>query len=351
MECEDHLKAVDRHTHKKFISLLSLIVLPAVLLLNCQCELKPGTPPDKVILQLKGMHQAEFAGFYLAQEKGYYTQENINVTFFEGEKDLAIVQRIVYGEADFAVIAPESVLTARSQGQPVTAIAAIYRQSPIVYVALSDSGILRPRDFLGKTVATLDASGSQQDLQVQYYIMMKRLGLDISKTKLIAWDPVYTTFYGGEADITSCYSNVGLIELRQKGLKLNLVWPSDYGAYFYSDMVVTREKLITENPGLVARFLRATLRGWQDAIEDYQQAMPAVMKYNQGKDPQLVAAMMEAQLPLVHTGEDYIGWMKPEDWQAMYNLLLDYDLLTEPFDVNKAYTMQFLNGIYGSEGK
>lgn len=351
MECEDHPKAGDRHAHIKLIPCLFHFLLLVILLLNCQCQLKPGQLPDEVTLQLKGIHQAQFAGFYLAQEKGYYSQENIRVTFLEGEKDLAIVRRVVYGPADFGVIAPESILMARSQGQPVTAIAAIYRHSPIVYVAMSDSGILRPRDFLGKTVATLDASGSQQDLQIQFYIMMKRLGLDISKIKLIAWDPYYTTFYDGEADITSCYSNVGLIEMRQKGLKLNLIWPSDYGVYFYSDMVVTRDRLITENPGLVARFLRATLRGWQDAIEDYQQAAPVILKYARDKDPLLQAAMMEAQLPLVHTGEDHIGWMKTEDWQAMYNLLQDYDLLTKPFDINLAYTMQFLKGIYGSEAK
>ncbi|MDD5399241.1 MAG: ABC transporter substrate-binding protein, partial [Dehalococcoidia bacterium] len=127
------MKTVERHIYKRLLPVLSLIVLPAVLLLNCQCQPKPEQPPDEVILQLKGRHQAEFAGFYLAQEKGYYAKENIKVTFLEGEKDLAIVQRIVYDKADFGVIAPESVLMARSQDQPVTAIAAIYRQSPIVY--------------------------------------------------------------------------------------------------------------------------------------------------------------------------------------------------------------------------
>ncbi len=335
----------------KFIHCLFTFLLAVAVLLNWQCQLKPEQLPDEVTLQLKGVHQAQFAGFYLAQEKGYYSQENIRVTFLEGEKDLAIVQRVVYGPAEFGVIAPESILTARSQGQPITAIAAIYRQSPIVYVALSDSGIKRPRDFLGTTIATLDASGSQQDLQLQFFIMMKRLGLDISKMKLIAWDPNYTTFYDGEAAITSCYSSVGLIEMRQKGLKLNLIWPSDYGAYFYSDMVVTGDSLIKGNPGLVTRFLRATLRGWQDAIEDYQQAVPVILKYARDKDPQLQAAMMEAQLPLVHTGEDHIGWMKAEDWQAMYKLLQDYDLLARPFDVNQSYTMQFLQEIYGSAAR
>ena len=331
----------------KFMRCLFQLLLPAVVLLSCQCQLKPEQVPDEVTLQLKGVHQAQFAGFYLAQERGYYAQENIRVAFLEGEKDLAIVQRVAYGPADFGVIAPESILTARSQGQPVTAIAAIYRQSPVVYVALTDLGIKRPRDFLGMTVATLDASGSQQDLQLQFYIMMKRLGLDISKMKLIAWDPNYSTFYDGEAKVTSCYSSGSLLAMRQKGLKLNLIWPSDYGAYFYSDMVVTGDRLIAENPGLAARFLRATLRGWQDAIEDYQQAVPVILKYARDKDPQLQAAMMEAQLPLVHTGEDHIGWMKAEDWQAMYKLLQDYGLLTTPFDVNLAYTMRFLEQIYG----
>jgi NitT/TauT family transport system substrate-binding protein len=219
----------------KFLRCLFQFLLPAVLLLSCQYLLKPEQPPDQVTLQLKGVHQAQFAGFYLAQEKGYYSQENIRVTFLEGEKDLAIVQRVAYGPADFAVIAPESILMARSQGQPITAIAAIYRQSPVVYVALTDLGIRGPRDFLGRTVATLDASGSQQDMQLQFYIIMKRLGLDISKMKLIAWDPNFASFYDGEASVTSCYSSGSLITLRQKGLKLNLIWPSDYGAYFYSD--------------------------------------------------------------------------------------------------------------------
>jgi NitT/TauT family transport system substrate-binding protein len=335
----------------KFIPcLLQSLLLPA-LVLSCGCQLKPEQPPDEVTLQLKSIHQAECAGFYMAQEKGYYSRENIRVTFLETEKDLAIARQVAYGQADFGVIAPESILMARSGGHPVIAIASIYRQSPIVYVAMSDSGIRRPRDFLGKKVATLDASGSQQDLEIQLYIMVKRLGLDVSKMKLIPWDSNYTTFYSGEADITSCYSNVGLIEMTQKGLKLNLIWPSEYGASFYSDTLVTRDALITENPGLVARFLRATLRGWQDAIENYQQATPVILKYARDKDPQLQAAMMEAQLPLVHTGEDYIGWMKPEDWQAMYNILQDNDLLMKQFDVNLAYSMQFLKGIYGSEAK
>jgi NitT/TauT family transport system substrate-binding protein len=333
-----------------WLALCLPLLLSAALLLP-SCRLVSGQRPDRVLMQLKWVHQAEFAGFYMAREKGYYERENIEVTFLEGERDLAIVQRVVFGEADFAVLPAESILTARGRGQPVTAVAAIYRQSPVVYVASTSSGILKPTDFVGRTIATQDASGSQQDLELQFTIMMRRLGLDTTTMKLIAWDPYYTNFYDGKADVTSCHSSSGLIEMKSRGLKLNYIWPSDYGVYFYSDMLATRDGLLAENPELVERFLRATLRGWQDVVEDYEQAVPVVVKYARIKDPQVQLAMLEAQLPLVHTGEDHVGWMRPDDWQAMYGAMRDHGMLDSQFDVSLCYDHRFLDRMHGGEAK
>jgi len=61
--------------------------------------------------------------------------------------------------------------------------------------------------------------------------------------------------------------------------------------------------------------------------------------------------MMEAMLPLVHTGEDQMGWMKAEVWQGMYQMLLEQRLLARPFDVNQAYSLRFLKEIYGGKAK
>jgi NitT/TauT family transport system substrate-binding protein len=181
--------------------------------------------------------------------------------------------------------------------------------------------------------------------------MMKKLGLDIKKLKIVNFDPDYVAFYKGEVDVTAAFATGGLIKMRQKGLKLNIIWPSDYGIHFYSDTLATTDRLIAENPGLVSRFLRASLKGWQDAIEDYKQAVNVTLKYSQIKDPELQTAMMEAMLPLVHTGEDRIGWMKPERWQGMYKILFEQKLLARPFDVSQAYTLQFLKEIYGGKAK
>jgi NitT/TauT family transport system substrate-binding protein len=332
---------------RTIIGIFSILLLLMIAVVACEQQQAKKTP-DEVTLQLKWVHLPQFAGFYMAQEKGYYAQENLKITFLEGGQGINNVLNVTSGKADFGVLSPEDILMKRSQGESLTSLATIYRRSAVVFVAKADSGIVRPLDFTGKTVAIMY---EQRDFDLQFYAMMKKLGLNSAKLKIVTYDPNYVAFYKGEVDVTAAYATTGLIKIRQKGLKLNLIWPSDYGIHFYSDTLATTGRMISEKPDLVTRFLRATLKGWQDAIEDYRQAVAVTMKYSQIKDPQLQTAMMEAMLPLVHTGEDQIGWMKPERWQGMYEILLEQKLLGKPFDVGQAYTLRFLKEIYGEKGK
>ena len=330
-------------TITRIFSMLLLVIA----VIACEPQQAKRTP-DEVTLQLKWVHLPQFAGFYMAQEKGYYAQENIKVTFLEGGQGINNALSVTSGKADFGVLSPEDILMKRSQGESLTSLAAIYRRSAVVFVAMGDSGIVRPSDFTGKTMAI---RYEQRDFDLQFYAMMKKLGLGSAKLKIVNFDPDYVAFYKGEVDVTAAYATTGLIKMRQKGLKLNLIWPSDFGIHFYSDTLATTDRLISEKPDLVTRFLRATLKGWQDAIEEYRQAVTVTLKYSQIKDPQVQTAMMEAMLPLVHTGEDQIGWMKAEVWKGMYQILLEQRLLAHPFDVDQAYTLRFLKEIYGEKAK
>jgi len=327
----------------------ALLILSGIMIFGCG-KSQPSKAPDEVKLQLKWTHQAQFAGFYMAQEKGYYAKENIKITFLEGGQDVDIAGSVISGKADFGIVTPEYVLTSRSQGLPLTALAAIYRRSAVVFAAGADSGIVRPSDFKGKTVAAV-GKGGVMEFELQLRAMMRKLKIDITKVNIVTYDPEYASFYSGKTDITAAYFTGGIIKMRKKGIKLNLIWPGDYGVNFYSDTIVTTDRLISENPDLVVRFLRATLKGWQDAIEDYREAVAVTLKYAHVKDSGMQTAMMEAMLPLVHTGEDQIGWMKPEIWHEMYGTLLAQGLLEKPFDVDQAYTMQFIKEIYGGKVK
>ena len=327
----------------------ALIIISCILMFGCG-EAPLPKAPDEVKLQLKWLHQAQFAGFYMAQEKGYYAEENIKVTFLEGGPDVDIAGSVISGKTDFGVMTPEYILTNRSMGAPLTALAAIYRRSAVVFAARADSGIVRPSDFKGKTVAAI-GKGGVMEFELQLRAMMRKLKTDITMVNIVPYDPEYASFFSGKTDITAAYFTGGVIKMRKKGMKLNLIWPGDYGVNFYSDTIVTTDRLISENPDLVTRFLRATLKGWQDAIEDYRQAVSVSLKYtgDQGSETQM--AMMEAMLPLVHTGEDRIGWMKPEIWREMYGTLLEQGLLQKPFEVDKAYTEWFIKEIYGGKAE
>jgi NitT/TauT family transport system substrate-binding protein len=328
---------------KTIIRICALLLLAMAVLAACRPQ-EVEKPPDEVSVQLKFVHQAQFAGFYVAQERGYYADENIEVTFIEGGPGIEAAEQVITGQADFGVDAPEDVLMQRSQGKPVVAIAVIYRRNPLVFVALADSGIERPSDFLGRTVAIAACDG-----ELQLEAMLKRLGLDINQVEIIPFSYDYDSFYNGEVDVTIGYATGGLIRIRQQGYQVNVIWPSDYVVHLYADTLITTDEMIAENPDLVTRLLRATLRGWREAIEDPEAAVEITLKYAREADAELQTQMMEASVPLVHTGEDQIGWMRGEVWQGMHDILLEQGLLDEPLDMDEVYTMEFLQKVYGGE--
>jgi NitT/TauT family transport system substrate-binding protein len=124
-------------------------------------EKKDLNPPNKVTLQLKWVHQAQFAGFYFAREMGFYKDEHIQIELLPGGNNVDVLTTLVSGKADFAVASSELVLTQRQENSlPITAIAAIYRKSATVFMAMTDSGISKPADFVGKTVAAAASSQS-----------------------------------------------------------------------------------------------------------------------------------------------------------------------------------------------
>lgn len=316
-----------------------------LILLGCGSSAPPG-PADEVTLQLRSTHQAQFAGFYVAKQTGLYAGQDIDVTFLEGGRDVAPSERLLSGRADFAVVSPEEMLIRRSRGEAIYAIAAIYRQNAVVFAARKGSGILRPNDFQGKTVAVGDSGKGGRDLKLQFYAMMHRLGLDCSKVHIVPYDSSYAAFFKGDVDVTPAYYTSGIIKMRQRGLNPTLIWPADYGIRFYSDIIVTTDELAAENPDLVARFLKASLLGWKETIGDSRQAVKKTLKYAPVKDPKLQAAMLEAMLPLVHTGQNEIGFMKPGVWAEMYAILQSEGLLQHRFDVRCAYTLDFLRQVY-----
>ena len=157
-----------------------------------------------------------------------------------------------------------------------------------------------------------------------------------------------TPFLAGDIDVTVSFAAGSLLPLKEKigNRELNLIWPGDYGVHFYSDTLIADDELIAENPDLVLRFLRATLKGYRFAIENPEDAVDASMKYAEVKDQDVQLAMLDASIPLIHTGKGPIGWMETDDWQGMYDILVAQGIIETSLDLSQIYTMEFLRDVY-----
>jgi len=314
----------------------SLIVSGAA----CASTAVPAPTLTPVTVQLSFSHQAEFAGMYASDQLGYFAAEGLQVSFVEGGPTIDFVAPVANGTAQFGMAQPADVIQARAEGKPVRAIATIYRRSPIVFFARADSGIKRPQDFIGKKIRSITTT--EQTLLA----MMARNGVKPNQYQLVNLPSDVSLFASGDVPIWSAFITGLVVEVQNAGYKLNIIYPDDYGIHFYGDVLITTDDLIAKNPDLVRRFERALFKGWTYAVENSATIGPMELKYKSNLDAALETTKMIASIPLVNTGEDHIGWMKPEIWAGMEKTLREQGGLTKPLDVTQVYTMQFIQEIY-----
>ncbi len=318
---------------KVFVALISLLIFAAA------CQGKPAS--DTVTLQLKWIDQAQFAGYYVALEKGFYREEHIDLEIIPGGPSLDYFDALESGQADIAVVRPEGIFLERQEGNSIKAFATIYQINPYVMVSLKDSGISSPVDFPGKTIALL---GTNAD--AQFEAMLLNLGVDPESITYVPFTFDYQPFYDGEVDVMPAFAAGSLLDIQREGVELNYIWPSDYGVHWYSDTLAASESLLENKPELVTRFLRATLRGHQYLFTHVEESVDITMKYAAVQDRDVQTAMLEASLPLMITGEFKLGEMDPAIWQGMQGDLLEFGYLTEPLPLSDVYTTQFVEEIY-----
>jgi NitT/TauT family transport system substrate-binding protein len=324
----------------KILLFVTVIVLAAFIFSACALRATQTQTLTPITIQLAWTHQAQFAGIYAADQKGYYAAAGLDITYLEGGSQVDKLAPVLDGTAQFGVAGADELILAHSQGKPLRAIATIYRRSPVVFISLADKGITRPQDFSGKTIRSVAIT------LPSLRSMMAHVGIPPDQYTIVDLPSDLAMFAKGDIPVWSAYTNSFVITVLQAGYKINLIYPDDYGVHFYADTIFTTDDLITTNPDLVLRFLRATLKGWTYAIENPAQVAPMVAKYNPKANFEYEIAQMTASIPLVNTGEDHIGWMKPEIWAGMEKTLSEQGVLTAPLDVTQVYTMQFLEEIY-----
>ncbi len=298
--------------------------------------------PDKVTIKFNWLHTVEWAGFYVAQEKGYYADENLQVAFVTATEDP--LDAVVSGEVDFCTGTGTGLVVTRGAGKPLVAVSAVLRKSPLGVMTRADSGITTPQGLVGKTVSVISPK-LDTGWDIQLLAMLNKVGVDRNK---VNFKPVTEFGIGplirGEVDgIDNAWTTNEGVAAQLEGEQVNFIFPSDYDVLEYPDPIITSEKMIQERPAVVERFVRATLRGYRYAIEHPEEAAQFALKYDDTLDIKLQTASMHTYVPLVDTGDAPIGWMDAEVWQSTQDYMLEQGMVSSSLDLQKLYTNQFVD--------
>jgi len=236
---------------------------------------------DDVTLQLKWVTQAQFAGYYVAQDKGFYEEEDLNVTIKPGGPDIAPEQVIAGGGADVIVTWMAAGLAARERGVPLVNIAQPFKSGGLQLTCLKETGIESPEDFPGKTLGVWFFGN-----EYPFYAWMAKLGLPTE---------------GGEEGVEVLKQAFNVDPLLQKQADcISVMTYNEYGQVL--DAGITEEELVTFNyleegvgmmeDGLyvleenledeafrdkMVRFVRASMKGWKYAEENPDEAAQIVV--------------------------------------------------------------------------
>lgn len=328
----------------KHLSLLILLITVACSTITSSPVVNPTPTPSPlplthIRLPMGYIPNVQFAPFYVAIEKGYFREQGLEIEFdYSFETDgVALVGA---NQLPFAVVSGEQVLLARAQGLPVVYVAAWYQQFPISVVAKAAQRIRVPADLRGKKIGLPGLFGATY---VGLSALLYSAGLKETDVSLdaIGFNQVEALVSDQEQAVVG-YSTNEPIQLRAQGIEITELRVADY-VNLASNGIITNETVIAENPLLIRRFLRAFIQGLRDTITDPDQAYEISKKYVENlaqADEKVQKEVLRRSIEMWQA--ERLGYADPQAWKNMHQTLLEMGLLSQPLDVNKAFTNDFL---------
>ena len=307
----------------------------------------PSTAPMAMTFMAGYKPQADlpFVGVYVAQEKGFFKDENLTVSIEHSAGQGQHLQLVASGKVQVTTQDAAILLKRRADpGLPLVSIALIGQRGQQAYAALAESGLKTPKDWEGHTVGYKGAPAP--DL----YALMALAGADPSKVELVnvGFDPRLLS--EGKVDVYPVYKSNEPYQLESWGKQLVLWDAADYGVPTLGLTYVTSDETLKQQPEMLARFLRAALKGIDYARQHEDEALDAVMKHTGPEtDRGLMKFMMESEFKDLEsnvTQQGGIGWQTAEQWQALADMLQKYDAMPK-VDVNAVFTTSVLEAAKG----
>src|SRR5687768_15627903 len=303
---------------------------------------------DQVTLQLKWVTQAQFAGYYAADEEGFYEDNCLDVTIRVGGPDIVPEQVVLGGQAEFGIDWLDALLATRDQGEEIVNVAQVFARSGMTEVSFKEKGIDSIDDLRGKKVGVW-LGGNEHKL----FAALTKNGIDPQKDAEIVAQPFdMNLLLNGEVDAAAAMTYNELAQvLEQKNPEtdelytldeLNVIKMSDVGTGALEDGIFVKADWLADaaNQDITKRFLKASFKGWVHCRDEFEDCLQTVLD----NGPTLGEGHQRWQLneinALIWPNDAGIGVMDEGDFELTAQIAKDYEIIKNEASP-EAYTTEY----------
>jgi PAS domain S-box-containing protein len=281
---------------------------------------------EKVVVQLKWQHQFQFAGYYAAQEQGFYREAGLEVTLREAERGDDAVSAVTSGAADYGV-ANTNLLVARGRGKPVVVLASVFQHSPAVLLVRADPA---GQPLLPPTGTVMISSNS-----VELLVFMKKYGAPLSGYAQVRHSYNVDDLASGRVAAMSAFSTDQPYLLERERTRFATLTPRAAGIDFYGDLLFTSESELREHPARAAAMRAATLRGWRHALAHRAEMVDLIRaRYPHRLSREHLLYEAHGVVPLIEADMLEPGYSNPARWRAIAAAYASLGLLPPGFSLD-----------------
>jgi NitT/TauT family transport system substrate-binding protein len=309
----------------------------------------PALAQDKVTLRLNWILYGFHTPFYLGVERGYYKEEGIDLTIGEGQGSVRAVQTVGAKGDMFGLADGGSVVAGVSRGAPVRSVVAITNSSPYALSVRADSGIKTLKEVEGKTVASAPGEAGLQLLPA----LFARNGVDMSKVRILRVEGAGKMVAVAEKRAEGLMAGLDnqSLTLPRQGVPLIDFGYAKHGVNTVGLTILTHQDIIAQNPDLVRRFARATVRSFEAAGKEPEASIKAGQKVKPDLETDLSLAQLKVGLDLMKSEASRNlpnGHFALKDWQDTLDLMKQYQELQTDKTAADFFTNDFVAPKSGS---
>ena len=283
-----------------------------------------------------------YAGQLVALEKGFYRDEGLDVSFQKGDTSLVNMQLIGMKKVLMGSGQAPAVIRARLAGIPVVSVAVLMQTRGDVIMSLAENNIKTAQDLIGKRVGVVAGT----ILEDMFKMLMMKAGVpeeSVEVVKTVSGAPLLIA-NNIDACTAATYSSWPMA-VEKAGKQSQLIYTRDYGFDWYGSSVVVHEDLIKDDPELIRKFVRATLKGWGYIFDHRPETVDILKKHYPESDPEFLQKSLEAMMLLVEsddTKKNGLGSQNQEGWRNMQEDLFAIKSINQKLDPEVFFTTQFL---------